>query len=210
MTRNLSLFLVIAVALASACGGGAEGEKKTTSGKAISNSSRATPLGNSDPGRCDATGADREISEYDTTGDNVPDVRKVFMKVGAVPFSRLVMICREADVNGDGDKDVVRYYNDEGRPVREEADRNFDGKMDEITVYENGRIVLVELDADHNGIVDSKTFFEGGRPARSEKDTVGRSTTTEWKPDRWEYFEHGRMVRMGTDVDGDGRVDRWD
>ncbi|MFT5359274.1 MAG: hypothetical protein ACI9KE_006517, partial [Polyangiales bacterium] len=30
------------------------------------------------------------------------------------------------------------------------------------------------------------------------------------QPDRWEYFEGGRMVRMGTDLDGDGRVDRWD
>ena len=45
---------------------------------------------------------------------------------------------------------------------------------------------------------------------RTERDLAGRSTGTEWHPDRWEYFEDGRMVRMGTDLDGDGNVDRWD
>jgi len=175
---------------------------------------RAQSLGDTsgDPegeARCEV-GPDRESSEYDTSGDEVPDVRKVFKVVGEAPTGRLVLVCRESDVNADGAKDVVRYYNDEGRPMREEADRNFDGKMDEVTYFQDGQVVRKEVDTDANGIVDLKIFFEGGKPQRAEADLVGRSTATDWKPNRWEYFEENRMVRMGTDLDGDGRVDRWD
>jgi hypothetical protein len=164
----------------------------------------------SDQGRCDADAPDREMSEYDTSGDAVPDVRKVFLRIGQAPQIRLVMICREADLNGDGTKDIVRYYTDEGRPLREEADRNFDGQLDELTFFENGRIARIESDSNYDGRVDTKVFYEAGTAIRSERDIAGRSTATDWNPDRWEYFENGRMVRMGTDLDGDGRVDRWD
>ncbi len=160
--------------------------------------------------RCNSNIAGRETSEYDTSGDGRNDVRKVFASFGEGTTSRLVLICRESDVNFDGTKDVVRYYDDEGRSLREEADRNFDGKMDLITVYQNGEVVRQESDDDHDGKIDTKIFFENGKPLRAERDLTGRSTETQWHPDRWEYYENGRMVRMGTDLDGDQRVDRWD
>lgn len=163
-----------------------------------------------DQGRCDATQPGRETSEYDTSGDDIPDVRKVFITMGEGRDAHLILVCREADLNGDGTKDVVRYYNDEGRPLREESDRNFDGTMDEVTVFENGRIVRQEMDTSGDGRVDMKVFWEDGHPERTERDMAARSTATQWQPDRWEYFEQGRMVRMGTDLDGDGNVDRWD
>ena len=163
-----------------------------------------------DNGRCDASGENREVSEYDTSGDEYPDVRKVFMTIGTGRLARLVLVCREADLNGDGTKDVVRFYNDEGRPMREEADRDLDGAMDEITFFENGRVVRQEIDENRDGRIDHKIFYEGGRAIRAERDLGGRSDANTWRPDRWEYFEDGRMVRMGTDIDGDGRVDRWD
>jgi hypothetical protein len=130
--------------------------------------------------------------------------------VGDPPIIRLVLICREADLNGDGVKDVVRYYSDEGRPLREEADRNFNGQMDEVIFFEDGRIVRIEQDTSGNGNVDTKIFYEAGAPVRAERDMAARSTPTNWQPDRWEYFEEGRVIRQGTDIDGDGRVDRWD
>ncbi len=162
--------------------------------------------------RCNSSAANREASEYDTSGDNVPDVRKVFLQVGTPPLIRLILICREADLNADGRKDVVRYYNDEGRPMREESDRDFDGAIDEISFFENGRIARVEEDANKDGKIDSRTFYERGRPVRAERDLAGRSTDSDngWRPDRWEYYEDGRLVRMGTDLDQDGVVDRWD
>lgn len=152
-----------------------------------------------------------EVSEYDTSGDETPDVRRVFRRIGDGPLMRLVLACREADLNGDGTKDVVRFYNEEGRPLREEMDRDFDGTIDTITVFQNGRVVRTELDENHDGRVDAKIYYdESGATTRTERDIAGRSTASEWHPDRWEYYEDGRMVRMGTDVDGDGRVDRWD
>lgn len=164
----------------------------------------------SDAGRCLPPGTGYEISEYDTSGDDVPDVRKLFKTMGEGSLSRLVLVCREADLNGNGRKDIVRLYNDEGRPTREEADRDFDGQIDEITHFTDGHVSLQELDSTGNGVIDTKIFFEAGQPTRAERDMASRSTPSEWKPDRWEYFVDGRTVRIGTDVNGDGKVDRWD
>lgn len=206
---NKQLFLVLLLACAGCSGGKAS--LKLGSAK---DSVKAKPIGAATQGsgdaRCNANVEGREVSEYDTSGDDVPDVRKVFLSLGEEGAARLVLICRENDVNGDGRKDVVRYYDDDGRSLREEADRNFDGKMDSITVYQNGAVMRQESDENYDGKIDTKIYFEAGKPQRAERDLKGRSTATEWHPDRWEYYEGGRMVRMGTDLDGDTRVDKWD
>jgi hypothetical protein len=163
-----------------------------------------------DAGRCKPDGPGYEVTEYDTSGDTTPDVRKLFKTVGEGSLSRLVLVCREADLNGDRRKDIVRLYNDEGRPVREEADRDFDGQIDEVTHFTNGRVTLREIDTTGNGMIDTKIFYESGVPVRAERDMKGSSTVAVWRPDRWEYFSDGRTVRVGTDVNGDGKVDRWD
>lgn len=173
--------------------------------------SRSTSGGEvADAGRCLPDGPGYEVSEYDTSGDNTPYVRKLFKTMGEGSLSRLVLVCREADLNGDRRKDIVRLYNDEGRPVREESDRDFDGRIDEVTHFTNGRITLREVDTSGDGTIDTKIFYEAGMPVRAERDMNGRSTVAEWQPDRWEYYEEGRTVRVGTDVNGDGKVDRWD
>ncbi len=200
------LGVLLAVGLA-ACGGTQAKAKAGTTARAVSLADDSKGSGGE---RCDATKPGREQSEYDTTGDGVPDVRKVFLSIGSGGETRLVTICRETDVNGDGKKDVIRYYDDEGRSLREEADRNFDGHMDQLVIYENGQIVREELDTNYDGKIDTKIFYEDGKPLRAERDLSGHSTATQWKPDRWEYYEEGKMVRMGTDLNGDGRVDRWD
>ena len=94
--------------------------------------------------------------------------------------------------------------------MREEADRDFDGRIDEITLFTNGRVSLQEIDTSGNGMIDTKIFYENGQPERAERDMANRSTAAKWQPDRWEYFEAGRTVRIGTDMNGDGKVDRWD
>jgi hypothetical protein len=207
--RPLRIYLMMGLLVgvfAPACGSSTPAQPRRTRA-----SSAAGATGAEDQGRCEMSGSDREVSEYDTSGDSTPDVRRVFRRVGDPPLTRLVLACRESDLNGDGTKDVVRYYNDEGRPLREEADRNFDGQMDTITVFQEGRVVRTEIDGNADGRVDVKIFYDDtGAALRTERDMQGRSTAEAWRPDRWEYFEQGRMVRMGTDVDGDGRVDRWD
>jgi hypothetical protein len=209
VTRAISIGLVLALGAAHVAGcGGSQSETARRRGGRARAAATTDAVGQ---GLCDAAGSDREVSEYDTSGDARPDVRRVFRRVGDPPITRLVLACRESDLNGDGTKDVVRYYNDEGRPLREEADRDFDGQMDSITVFQEGRVVRTESDENADGRIDMKVFYDdAGAAIRTERDITGRSTGDTWHPDRWEYFENGRMVRMGTDVDGDGRVDRWD
>ena len=203
----LALTTIPIAASVPGCGGGEESVRGDSQrSRSMEGSSRPAD----DQGRCDTEGPRTEVSEYDTSGDDYPDVRRVFQRMGDPPLTRLVLTCREADLNADGVKDVVRYYNDEGRPIREEADRDFDGAMDIITFFQEGRIVRQEQDTNADGRVDSKLFYERGEMIRTERDLAGRSTPANWRPDRWEYFEDGRMVRMGTDLDGDGNVDRWD
>lgn len=163
-----------------------------------------------DVGRCLPDGPGYEVTEYDTSGDNTPDVRKLFKIMGEGSLSRLVLVCREADLDGDRRKDIVRFYTDEGRPMREEADRDFDGRIDEITEFTDGRITLRQVDTSGDGMIDTKIFYEAGEPVRAERDMKSRSTVAEWRPDRWEYYDGGRTVRIGTDLNGDGKVDRWD
>ena len=160
--------------------------------------------------RCDATGPGRDVSEYDTNGDGHADVRKVFKRVGKDLDERVVMICRETDVDGDGIKDVIRYYDDEGRAMREEADRNLDRRMDLSLVFQDGKLVRREADSNGDGKIDIVVYYKDGKPIRAERDLAGRSTPDKWHPDRWEYYEQGRVVRMGTDLDGDTKVDKWD
>ena len=209
MVRTVSLGLGVSIVAvtASGCGGAAAEEARRAE---LPEQAQALQGGTNMDNRCSSDGPGFEISEYDTSGDEYPDVRKVFLRVGEPPLQNLILVCRESDLNADGTRDVVRYYTDEGRPLREESDRDFDGRMDQIIFFEGGRISRMERDTVGNGMVDEKIFYEGGRPLRSERDMAARSTSSEWKPDRWEYYEEGRMVRMGVDLDGDGRVDRWD
>jgi hypothetical protein len=189
---------------------GCAGRQATASSDTTQAALGAVSLKGSGDPRCDATNSNREVSEYDTSGDEIPDVRKVFQRAGGASSQRLVMICREVDINRDGKKDVVRIYDNDGRPLREDSDRNFDGKIDQVSVYQNGELVLQESDDNFDGRIESKVYFSNGQPVRAERDIAGRSTTLQWHPDRWEYFENGKMVRIGTDLDGDTRVDRWD
>jgi len=163
-----------------------------------------------DGGRCVPNGTGYEVTEYDTSGDNTPDVRKLFRTMGEGSLARLVLVCREADLNADGRKDIVRLYTAEGRPMREEADRDFDGRIDEVTHFTDGRVRLQEIDTSGNGMIDTKIYYENGQPDRAERDMGNRSTADTWQPDRWEYYADGRTVRIGTDINGDGKVDRWD
>ncbi len=211
-TPLLCLFCLVV-----ACGGSSGATKKEASTKQHKTVAKqgkrgeiAAPLGKISRERCDSGAPGRDAREFDTSGDNRPDVRKVFKIFGEGTQMHMVLVCRQADLNDDQIYDAVRYYNDEGRPLREEADRNFDGKMDVEIVYDLGQIGREESDTDYDGIVDMKVFYEKGQVIRTERDLAKKSSADAWKPNQWEYFESGHLVRMGIDEDGDGNVDRWD
>jgi hypothetical protein len=163
-----------------------------------------------DRSRCDATQPGRAASEYDTNGDGVPDVRKVYQTIGEGIAVRSVLVCREVDLNHDGTKDMFRFYNEEGRTIREEEDRDFDSRIDVITYFENGEVVRREYDTNGDGQVDMRVIYRDRRPWRAERE-VGGDRSPEFRPDYWEYYDQqGHVIRIGWDYNGDGRADRWD
>jgi hypothetical protein len=167
---------------------------------------RADGDGKRDDGaRCEYKGMlDREVAESVGTGSVQPSIRRVFRLVGEGEQKRRVLFCREVDTNLDGIKDLVRQYNERGEPAEEQADSNYDGKIETWVRFAKGRIAQVEIDNDGDGKPDETRYYLQGHLSR-----VQRDTNKDGKPDVWEIYQAGRLERMGVDLDYDGRVDRW-
>ncbi|MCA9628083.1 MAG: hypothetical protein KC766_10465 [Myxococcales bacterium] len=196
-----------AVALASAaiaaCGGGHEEGPKmpTKSGSAANANANAE-----DQSRCDFKGrTDREVIESTGPGALVPNVRRVFAIVGEGDDRRRVLLCREIDTNLDGMKDVVRTYDEKGDSLREQADSDYDGRIDTWITFARGRMAKVEVDRNSDGKPDEFKYYVRGDLSR-----VQRDTNYDGKADVWEIYNQGVLERMGVDLDHDGHVDRWD
>jgi hypothetical protein len=187
----------------SACGSKEPPPKSATGNERASNVGDA---GFDDQSRCDWRGrTDREVSETAGPGAVAPNVRRVYQIVGTGEDAHKVLICREVDTNLDGIKDVVRTYNEKGESLHEEADSNYDGKIDTWITFAGGRISKEQLDTDFDGQPDTWKYYVGGALSRIQRDT-----NKDGKPDRWEFYTDGRLERMGVDLDFDGHVDRWD
>jgi hypothetical protein len=158
-----------------------------------------------DGARCEYRGrVDREVSESVGTGALQPSIRRVYRVVGEADQRRRILVCREVDTNLDGVKDLVRRYNDQGEAVEEQADSNYDGKVDTWIRFSKGRIAQVDVDSNGDDSPDETRYYVHGKLSR-----VQRDTNHDGKPDIWEIYAAGHLERMGVDVDHDGRVDRW-
>lgn len=160
-----------------------------------------------DQSKCEWRGRqDRETTETAGPGAIMPNVRRVYAIVGTGVDRQRVLVCREIDTNLDGVKDVVRKYNEKGESLFEEADANYDGKVDTWLTFSKGRLAEGKLDTDFDGNPDEWDYYTGGKISR-----IKRDTNHDAKPDRWEiYGSDGKLERMGVDTDNDERVDRWD
>jgi hypothetical protein len=206
-TRNALLFVALAGAALAGCGGSdanmphAFGDK-TPKVKATRNADGSI----NDGSRCEwKNRADREASEVAGAGFLQPNVRRVYEVVGTGEDRHQVLVCREVDTNFDGVKDVFRWYNDKGESLREEADANFDGRVDTWLTFAKGRIAEEKLDHNHDGNPDEWKYYSDGQLSR-----VKRDANNDGKPDVWEIYREGQLERMGVDLDGDEHVDRWD
>ncbi len=159
-----------------------------------------------DGSRCEWKGrADREASEVAGPGSVQPNVRRVYQLVGTGDDRHKVLICREIDTNFDGIKDVFRTYNEKGEALHEEADANYDGKIDTWITFSKGRLAEVRIDHNGDGNPDEWKYYSNGKLSR-----IKRDTNFDGKPDHWEMYRDDKLERMGVDVDGDEHVDRWD
>jgi hypothetical protein len=146
-----------------------------------------------------------EVSETAGPGALKPNVRRVYKDIGEAENRHKVLVCREIDTNLDGLKDVVRFFNAKGEASKENADTNFDGKLDSWATYVNGRMSEEDLDTNFDGAPDLWKIYVDGKLSR-----IKRDRNFDGKPDVWEIYTNGHLERMGLDDSYDGHVDRWD
>jgi hypothetical protein len=173
-----------------------------------------TPGGSKDPAKwpaddrsmCDwRNKPELEVSETAGPGAFKPNVRRVYKVYGEAETRHKTLICREIDTNLDGIKDVVRTFNAKGEAVHEEADTDYDGKIDVWVDFIDGRMSQEKIDTNHDGKPDVWKFYLNGQLSRIQRDT-----NHDGKPDVWEIYNKGHLERMGVDLQFDGHVDRWD
>jgi hypothetical protein len=71
------------------------------------------------------------------------------------------------DVNGDGLADL-RHVFDGSRRVCDEIDLNFDGHIDLTRIFgKDGQVALEQYDLDFDGRLDQQSFYEGGKLVRA-------------------------------------------
>ena len=188
-----------------ACGGGSKGGAVKTA---------TAPGGSKDPSKwpaddrsmCDwRNKPELEVSETMGPGALKPNVRRVYKTFGEGESHHRTLICREIDSNLDGIKDVVRTFNEKGEALHEEADSDYDGKVDIWLNFVDGRIAQEDVDTNKDGKPDVWKFYTNGQLQRIRRDRNG-----DGKPDVWEIYAKGRLERMGMDENADGHVDRWD
>ncbi len=199
---SAGLCLCFGAALAFTACGGSETKKPKAPGM-----DRAVDAhGKDDRSQCDFKGRnDREVIETRGPGALEPNIRRVFAIVGEGEEARRALLCREVDTNLDGVKDVVRTYSDKGDALHEQADTDYDGRVDTWIAFSRGRIAKVQIDSNKDGAPDQFRFYVDGKLSRVQRDTNHNG-----KPDVWEIYDNGRLQRMGVDLDHDGQVDRWD
>ncbi len=150
------------------------------------------------------------VERFDLNGDRKADVWKVFKEI-APPDKpkerRRLLIRKDVDLNYDAKVDVREFYDEAtGELGRVEMDFDFDGKIDAVDVYKDGRRVRREVDFSFDGRADLvKHYDDEGKLATKERDT-----DRDGKVDTWEYFEDGKLVRVGRDRDGDGKPEYFD
>jgi hypothetical protein len=148
-----------------------------------------------------------EVSETAGPGSFRPNIRRIYKTAGERDNRHTVLLCREVDTNLDGLKDVVRTFNDKGEPLHEEADANYDGKIDDWVNFANGRIAEEDLDTTLSaGRPNVWKFYLDGQLSRIRRN----SHCANGRADTWEIYYNNRLERVGNDATCDGHVDRWD
>jgi hypothetical protein len=138
----------------------------------------------------DGPGAEK----LDANGDGRPDVSIV--REGGRE------ICRAVDLNFDGKIDSWTYFAPNGQIRRRERDYDRDGRIEEISIYENGVLVEQHRATTLTHKLDTWHYYQAGQLARTERDSDGDAIVDQW----WEYQSKACPL-IHSDVDGDGRPD---
>jgi hypothetical protein len=204
LVLGASVLAASGVVIACGGGGGPNGMAQAPAAPGGSKDPRKWPA--DDRSMCDwRNKPELEISETNGPGALKPNVRRVYKLFGEEGAKHKTLVCREIDTNLDGIKDVVRTFNAKGEAIHEEADRDYDGRIDVWINFVDGRMAEEDVDTNRDGKPDVWKFYVNGQLQRIRRDRNG-----DGKPDVWEIYAKGRLERMGVDETYDGHVDRWD
>ena len=141
--RRWSRSVVVASALGArhACGGGrARARVKTRDRPGRLEGSVASGRPTTIDVRLAKQAGARGLARRSGPGALKPNVRRVYKIFGEGENRHKTLACREIDTNLDGIKDVVRTFNQKGEALHEEADRDYDGKVDVWLNFVDGRL----------------------------------------------------------------------
>jgi hypothetical protein len=200
--RILAALVVASSAATVACGGSTPGPKPVTVDNRKGLVSSANGVGDS---RCEVDGrSDRVRVLSQALGAEQGSIQRVYATGAVQEDGRRVVRCREVDTNLDGVKDLVRTFTDDGDPLLEQADSNYDGKVDTWVTFARGKVAHLETDKNGDGRPDEYRVYSQGVLTK-----VQRDSNHDGRLDTWEVYEQGRLNRIGTDRNGDEKVDRW-
>jgi hypothetical protein len=193
---------LISSLFAAACGGATPAAKPVSVDSNRGLVSSAKGVGDS---RCDVEGrSDRVRVLSQALGAEQGSIQRVYATGAVQEDGRRVVRCREVDTNLDGVKDLVRTFTDDGDPLMEQADSNYDGKVDTWVTFARGKVAHLEMDKNADGRPDEYRVYSQGVLSK-----VQRDSNHDGRLDTWEVYEQGRLNRIGTDRNGDEKVDRW-
>jgi hypothetical protein len=189
-----------AVALLAACGG----KSKTGTTDGITGGEVDTMVPKVDDALCDVKG--KRIETADLTGDNRPNVWKMYQTIEEGGTSLEVLTCKQVDINNDGRKDMVVAYNAKGSVLYEKFDFDWDGYFDAVVVYDEktGKVVEIQRTTGFEERYDLKEVYD----TEGNLISVRRDRNGDGLPDLWEQYEDGVLVAILYDDNFDGRVDR--
>jgi hypothetical protein len=141
---------------------------------------------------CDTKSSGTE--KIDANGDGKPDI--FIVREGGRE------VCRAVDLNFDGVVDSYSYFDGAGQLRRRESDYDKDGQIDEISVFQGGRIAEKEQSTALARHLDTWDFYQAGVLLRTERDSNGDGVVDQW----WEYPKPGCPL-IHADMNNDGRPD---
>ncbi len=111
------------------------------------------------------------------------------------------LVRSEEDLDGDGRMETISVYED-GVLARRRADHDGDGQPDAWSFYRGGDLERHEVDRDHDGFRDVSLHYQAGQLAREEEDKNG-----DGRPDVIARYAAGELAERSEDLDFDGQPD---
>ena len=114
----------------------------------------------------------------------------------------------ENDRNGDGKVDEWTRFSLSGEPIEFKRDKDFDGRIDYIENYEQGKIKFVEIDFNYDGFFETTATYHIAtqKLIKLEKDT----NKDGWPERRTLYDEiSGLPIVTEIDTDSDRKYDKF-